>query len=104
MSRGTKFGVRNSRGKKIRPPEFVAAALRVFRAMSCMKPAKTTAQSAVSAISSTKPSSPLAMVMPNGSASSTIAVAISRPLASSAISRPSTMEVRGIGVARSLSK
>ena len=27
MSRGTKFGVRNSSGKKIRPPELVAAAL-----------------------------------------------------------------------------
>ena len=39
MSRGTKFGVRNSSGKKISPPEFVAAALRVLSAMSCMKPA-----------------------------------------------------------------
>ena len=33
------FGVRNSSGKKISPPELVAAALRVFSAISCMKPA-----------------------------------------------------------------
>ncbi len=37
--RGTKFGVRNSNGKKTRPAEFVAAALRVFSAITCMNPA-----------------------------------------------------------------
>ena len=62
-----------------RLPEFVAAALRVLSAISCMKPVKTTAQSAVSAMSRTKPSGPLAIEMPNGSASSTIAVAIAGP-------------------------
>ena len=43
ISRGTKFGVRNSSGKKIRPAELVAAALRVLSATSCMKPTNTTA-------------------------------------------------------------
>ena len=104
MSRGTKFGVRNSSGKKTRPPEFVAAALRVLSAISCMKPVNTTAQSAVSAMSRTKPSGPLAMRMPKGSASSTITVAISRPLTASAMSRPITIAIREIGAARSLSK
>ena len=42
--------------------ELVAAALRVLSAISCMKPEKTTAHSAVSRTSSTKPSAPLAIV------------------------------------------
>jgi hypothetical protein len=33
LSRGTKFGVRKSSGKKTSPAELVAAALRVFSAM-----------------------------------------------------------------------
>jgi hypothetical protein len=103
-SRGTRFGVRNSSGKKMRLPEFVAAALRVFSAMSCRNPRKTTDHSAVSATSSTNPIGPLAIETPNGSASSTRTVAMSRPFTSSAIRRPSTIAVRGIGVARTLSK
>ena len=79
-------------------------ALRVLSAMSCMKPANTTAQSALSATSSTKPSGPLAIVMPKISPSRTIATVISTLLAPSATSRPSTIAVRGTGVARSLSK
>ena len=103
-SRGTKFGVRNSSGKKIRLAELVAAALRVLSAMICRKPRKTTDHSAVSRTSSTKPSGPLAISMPKAIPSAITAVAITRPLANSAISRPSTMAVRGIGTARSLSK
>jgi hypothetical protein len=103
-SRGTKFGVRNSSGKKTSPPEFVAAALRVFSAMSCMKPVKTTDHIAVRPISSTKPSGPLAREIPNGRASSRSAVAMAVPFTASATSRPSTMAVRETGAARSLSK
>ena len=49
-------------------------------------------------------SGPLAIEMPNTSPSSTIRVAIRKPLKSSAISRPSTSAVREIGAERSLSK
>ncbi len=44
--RGTKLGVRNSSGKNTSVPAFVAAALRVLRAMSCMKPLNTIAHNA----------------------------------------------------------
>ena len=103
-SRGTKFGVRNSSGKKIRPPELVAAALRVLSAISCMKPTKTTDHRAVRPTSSRKPTGPLAIEMPKTSPSTVTAAAISRPFAISAISRPITIAVREIGAARSLSK
>ena len=102
--RGTKFGVRNISGKKIRPPELVAAALRVFSAISWMKPTNTTDHNAVNSTTSRNPTGPLATRMPNTNESSISAVARTRPLTSSASSRPSTIEVRGIGVARSLSK
>ena len=46
----------------------------------------------------------VAIVMPNAIPSSTIRTEISSPFASSAISRPSTIDVRGIGAERSLSK
>ena len=69
-----------------------------------MKPENTTAQVAVITISSTKPSGPLAIVMPNGSATSTMADAIAALLNASANRRPNTMAVRGMGAARSLSK
>ena len=82
----------------------VAAALRVFSAISCMKPTNTTAHSAVRATSSTNPSGPLAIVMPKMIPSTTIRTEISRPFANSAISRPSTSAVREIGAERSLSK
>ncbi len=51
-----------------------------------------------------KPSTPLAIEIPKTIASATIAAAIPMPLTPSAISRPSTIELRGIGAARSLSK
>jgi len=82
----------------------VAAALRVFIAISCMKPTNTHAHSAVSRTSSRKPSTPLAIEMPKMMPSTTIRVEISTPLANSAIRRPSTSAVREIGAARSLSK
>jgi len=69
-----------------------------------MKPTKTTDHSAVSMISSAKPIGPLAIVMPNARASSTIADAMMSPLTASAIRRPSTIAVRGMGDWRSLSK
>ena len=82
----------------------MAAALRVLSAISCMKPTNTTAHSAVSATSRTKPTAPLAIEMPKISPSTTSAVAITTPFTASAIRRPSTIAVRGIGAARSLSK
>ena len=44
------------------------------------------------------------MVMPNGSATSTMTDAIAALLTASAKRRPNTMAVRGMGAARSLSK
>ena len=46
----------------------------------------------------------LSIVIPNGSATSTSRVAMRTPFTASPMSRPSTIDVRGIGVARSLSK
>ena len=88
----------------MRLPEFVAAADRVFSAMSCRKPTKTTDHSAVSATSRTRPIGPLSMWMPNGSDTSTMSTAMRTPLHASAMSRPKTIDERGTGVARSLSK
>ena len=51
-----------------------------------------------------KPSTPLAISMPKISPSTRIATAITTPLTNSAMRRPSTIELRAIGVARSLSK
>ena len=58
----------------------------------------------MSRTSSTNPSTPLAIVIPNTMPSAMIAIEITRPLANSAISRPSTSAEREIGAARSLSK
>ena len=69
-----------------------------------MKPTNTTAHSAVRPISSTKPSTPLAIVIPKISPRITISTAISSAFANSATSRPSTIAERDTGVARSLSK
>ena len=82
----------------------MAAALRVFNPINCMKPENTTAQAAVSRIRSTKPSTPLAMVIPKGSAISTMTDAIAALFNASAKRRPNTMAVLGTGAARSLSK
>ena len=84
--------------------EFVAAAERVFSAISCMNPTYTTAHIAVSATSRMKPSTPDAIEIPKMIPSTMIAIVISTDFTPSPISRPSTSDVREIGVARSLSK
>jgi hypothetical protein len=50
------------------------------------------------------PNGPLAIVIPKGSAMRTITIEIATHLTPSATSRPSTIEYRGTGIARSLSK
>ena len=82
----------------------MAAALRVFRAMSCTNPEHTTAHVAASARTSTKPITPLATETPKGRAMSTIRAEMAAVLAASATRRPSTMALRDTGAARSLSK
>ena len=86
------------------PAEFVAAALRVFSAISCMNPENTTAHPAAIAIRSRKPSGPLAIVMPNGRATRTMTVVMQTLFTASELRRPKTMAVRATGAARSLSK
>ncbi len=62
------------------------------------------AQPAASRMSRRQPRTPLATVTPNGSAMSTMTTVMPAVLTASELSRPSAIEVRDTGVARSLSK
>ena len=82
----------------------MAAALRVLRAMIWMKPLNTTAHNEIISTSTRKPATPLAMWTSKRKAIKIMTVASTAVLPNSAYSRPITIDMREIGVARNLSK
>jgi len=103
-SSGTKFGVRNSSGKKMMNEAFVVWTFFVFRAMAMAMPAYATPHSADSRISRMTPTTPDLTRAPKANPTARTRIETAIPRVRSAASRPHTIAVRRIGAVNSLSR